>query len=155
MDLLKWIQRERPGKLIEHPNRVEIEHVSGEHSTLWFNTGYECPDGLKGLDELFRKYDGADLFSSTFKIASIKEPKFRDGVQLTFTLDQIEAEFSKCDAALPGLAVPFMIQQGIGIYSVSDSGNVIYEWDTELDELSEEFPDLIAIFGQWLQAVEM
>lgn len=154
MDLLEWITTNRPGTLTEHSDRIEIAHECGEHSTLWLSQSQQYPIALREV-KVFDSYDGADLFSSTFKIASIKEPKFRGGVQLTFTLNDIADELSAANASLPEAATPFMIQQGIGIYSVGHTSRVVYEWDTELGELTEEFPSVVAVLDQWLQAIEM
>lgn len=152
MDLLQWIKTNRPGTTTEYSDRIEITHDCGEHSTLWLRVKDSCPEALK-TTEVFNRYDGADLFSSTFKIASIREPKFRDGVQLTFTLVEIESEFLADTDSLPELVTPFMLQQGIGIYSVGNVSGNIYEWDTELNELTDNFPCIVDVLDQWLEAV--
>jgi hypothetical protein len=152
MDLLQWIMTNRPGTMKEHPDRIEIDHDCGEHSTLWLTTGQLCPEALKNT-EVFDRYDGADLFSSTFKIASIKEPKFRGEVQLTFTLAEIGSEFSGIRASLPEPTTPFMLQQGIGIYAVGNVSGNIYEWDTELNKLTDNFPRVVDVLAQWLEAI--
>lgn len=153
MDLLHWIKTNRPGTATEYSDRIEVEHDCGEHSTLWLRVAPLCPEALKKT-EVFDRYDGADLFSSTFKIASISEPKFRDEVQLTFTLAEIESELLAVKPSLPEFVTPFMLQQGIGIYSVGNVSGSIYEWDTELNELTGSFPSIVDVLAQWLEAVD-
>lgn len=152
MDLLQWIKTNRPGSATEYSDRIEIAHDCGEHSTLWLRASSPCPEALR-TTKVFDRYDGADLFSSTFKVASIREPKFRDGVQLTFTLAEIASEFSAVRPSLPELSTPFMLQQGIGIYSVGNASGTIYEWDTELNELTDNFPSVVDVLVQWLEAI--
>ena len=37
MKLLDWIKANRPGNISEYDDRFEIEHQSGEHSTVFKN----------------------------------------------------------------------------------------------------------------------
>lgn len=153
MNLLDWIKENRPGTVSERADRIEVAHDCGEHSTLWFNKDKECLHPILGLG-IFQDYDGVDLFSSTFKVASLKKPKVRDGVQITFALKDIEKELLDLGASLPEKVTPFMIQQGMGIYSIGADSGKIYEWDTELNELTGEFSNFYDILSQWLEAVE-
>lgn len=153
MKILDWIQNKVPGTITRFPDRVEIKHVNGDYSTLWLRQGETVPENLKSLGDLYEQYDGMDLFSSTFKIAALRESKGKNGVELVFTLAEIGRELSDAGAKLPEEATTFMYRAGIGIYSVSKSGKLIYEWDTEYGELGQEYTDVFAIFDEWLQAV--
>lgn len=154
MDLLSWIDKNRPGKVTSEGDRIEISHSSGEYSTLWLNLENNHPSGLIGLGDIYKKYDGIDLFSSTFKIASVGMSKGKNGVEITPTLKELSEELLAENAEIPQGSIPFMVQQGIGIYSFRSENGLISEWDSELSEFTQQFPDLTAIFDEWLIAVE-
>ena len=85
--LLDWLLESRPGSVSEMEDRIEISHDSGEHSTLWKRSeSADASGALTTLGDIYTNYDGADLFSSTFKIASVNQPKSKNGVTITFDL---------------------------------------------------------------------
>lgn len=154
MSLLDWIKLNRPGVITEYPDRIEIEHEKGDHSTLWLNRGSRVPAELEPLG-LYHDYDGMDLFSSTFKIAALAESKGKNGVEIVFNLNQLGAELSSHGAKLPEPSIAFMYQQGIGFYSISKSdSNRIFEWDSEMEDLSDEFVSFLDILNEWKEAVD-
>ncbi len=153
MELLTWIMTNRPGDLIDIGDRIEIEHKSGEHSTLWRRT--TGPGGWcePCLGDAFLKYDGIDLFSSTFKLASTNTPRLVDDVKLVFTFQQIDVKARQLRCLFPAGSVPFMYQAGIGYYACNPTSNSIYEWDTETQAISGMFASLEDILDEWISAV--
>ncbi len=153
VEILTWIQNNRPGIVEDLGDRLEISHQSGECSTLWKRTGNQYLPQLTRLGDCYTQYDGIDLFSSTFKLASTYHPQQADGVQLTFTLDQIAREAKANNCGFPLGSVPFMYQAGIGYYAVAADSPTVYEWDMESGELSDEFESLEAILTEWISAI--
>ena len=153
MDILSWIQQNRPGRVHDFGDRVEVAHQSGEHSTLWKRQDGDYPAPLNGLLDCYKVYDGIDLFSSTFKIASILKPQQVDGVHITFTLQSLASETSAKNCMFPSGSVPFMYQAGIGYYAVQAPLGKIYEWDAETGEISDEFDSFESIINEWIDAV--
>lgn len=154
MDIIDWIRLNRSGEIVEFTDRLEIEHDCGEHSTIWLNKSLDAEsNGLDHLGGFFEKYDGADLFSSTFKIASAHEGKMLNNVKMTFSLEEINDELKSLKTTLPSGVTAFMIQLGIGIYSINESRDKVYEWDFELVELSDTYSSLFDILDEWKEAV--
>lgn len=153
MDLLGWLKHAVGGKQVQVDDRIDVLHDTGSVSTLWLRSPEsKVPAPLKGLGGVYEAFDGADLFSSTFKIASLSAPRMRGSVPITPTLEQI-AEMAVSDGCrFPPGAVPFMMQAGIGFYAVDEQLPKIYEWDTEYEELAGEYEDVSAIFDEWLEA---
>lgn len=75
MSMFDWLLERRPGSVAQLNDRIWISHERGGNSSLWLNQGLLYPICHGELDEFYRLYDGADLFGSTFKIASINESK--------------------------------------------------------------------------------
>jgi hypothetical protein len=155
MKLLDWIKTNRPGNVYEYDDRFEIEHQSGEYSTLFKNTGAYADrmNSYRALCDAYTSFDGADLFSSTFKIASISRPKSVEGVELVDSLSRFQAWVKQLNPAFPEKVVPFMYQAGIGVYAVGEESGKIYEWDDEQGALTDEFDSLDQVLAEWLDAV--
>ena len=155
MNLLDWIKANRPGNVIEHDDRFEIEHQSGDHSTLFKNSAAHAGtmSSYISLGDTYTAFDGADLFSSTFKIASISVPKSVGDVELVESLSKFQDWVKHLNPSFPESVVPFMYQAGIGVYAVGEESGKIYEWDDEQGALSDEFDSLDHVLTEWLDAV--
>jgi hypothetical protein len=153
MNLREWIDQNKPGQVTLDKDFVEILHEDDDTSILWLNKDQQCPAILLGLGEIFEIYDGIDLFSSTFKIASIETPKIEQNVKITFTLKEIEDEFLQFKATPPEQSTPFMRQAGIGIYLYGNLTEKIYLWDTELLRFTSKYENIYSIFDKWLSDV--
>lgn len=152
MSLIEWLQEKRPGRFATVSDYIEIVHDSGEHSLLWFQHN-QLANWMQGdVREFYKIYDGADFFSSTFKIAAINEKKKIADVSIVFTLDEIQQEFDLYNFVLPEKTSAFMYQAGIGIYTASHTSSRIYECDTETGDVTY-FESLTSIFQEWLDAV--
>ena len=139
MDILDWIKSNRPGEISDLSDRIEIAHASGEHSTLWKKKTEASAQSLEKLGELYSVFDGLDLFSSTFKIASINEPKSKNNVIITFTLNQLKNEVASLGCDFPEWSVPFLYQAGIGYCAINPESGHILECDSESGERSDEY----------------
>ncbi|WP_419237711.1 hypothetical protein ACN08P_08965 [Photobacterium leiognathi subsp. mandapamensis] len=155
MKLLDWIKANRPGNVSEYDDRFEIEHQSGEHSTVFKNAeAYSgTMNSLKSLGDTYTDFDGADLFSSTFKIASIFTPKYVGDVELVESLSKFQDWVNQLNPSFPESVIPFMYQAGIGVYAVGEESGKIYEWDDEQGALTDEFDSLEQVLTEWLDAV--
>ncbi len=153
MKILNWLLTKQPGQVNEYSDRFEISHDSGEHSTLWKKVSSKVPEYLVGLGDIYTKYDGMDLFSSTFKISSNTSAKSAEGVEIVENIEKFNEYVATINPIFPEDSIPFMYQAGIGIYAVGKKSGRIYEWDTESAELSDEFENLEAIFEEWLDAI--
>jgi hypothetical protein len=152
MDILDWINRNRPGKTQNLPDRVEIAHESGEHSTLWKRSDNTDLSRLRKLGTVYLQFDGLDLFSSTFKFASVLVPRVKNDVTVIFTLEQLEREVASIGFQFPELSVPFLYQAGIGYCAVDVASGRIYEYDVETG-LSDEYESLEELLNEWLAAI--
>lgn len=155
MKLLDWIKANRPGNISEYDDRFEIEHQSGEHSTVFKNAeaNIVTMNSLKPLGDTYTDFDGADLFSSTFKIASISTSKYVGDVELVESLSKFQYWVNQLNPSFPESVVPFMYQAGIGVYAVGAESGRIYEWDDEQGALTDEFDSLDQVLTEWLDAV--
>ena len=155
MKLLDWLVANRPGNVSEHDDRYEIEHESGEHSTLFKNVGSPISNKspLKTLGDIYCTFDGADLFSSTFKVASLVSPRSVEGVELVRSLHNFKDWLDKLDPNFSESVIPFMYQAGIGFYAIGEESGKIYEWDEEQGALSDEFDTLDKILKEWIDAI--
>lgn len=71
-------------------------------------------------------------------------------VPLLADLD-LEASRFACD--FPELALPFMVQAGIGLYAVGRDTGRIYEWDSEAGDVSASYETVEEVLDEWLAAV--
>lgn len=154
MKIIDWINLNYPGNMLEYDDRFEIAHQSGDCSTLFKNSSKRRIDVLSKLDAVYLDFDGMDLFSSTFKIASINSVKVVEGVELIEPLSSLGGYASSMLAKFPESAVPFMYQAGIGIYAVDAKSGKIYEWDEEQMKIANEYDHLDNIFQEWLDAIK-
>ncbi len=151
--LLDWIQRNFPGRVTEHLDRLSINHFDGSCSDIWRRTSATPPPPLfHALGDAYWKYDGMDLFSSAFKLASLTEPRYLSGSWIVPTLDQLAAQAAGDRVAVPNGGVVFMTQAGIGYYFVTGEGRIL-EWDTASRSIAETFTALDEILNQWRDAI--
>ena len=153
MHILDWILAKFPGAITRLPDRIEVDHATGDRSILWLRIDTPIPTTLDHLGALYQDYDGMDLFSSTFKFASIDKVKGKNGVPLVFTLESISRELIAAGERPSEISTPFMYQAGIGIYSVAHSSGIIYEWDTELRKHGSHYTDVFSILEEWYAAI--
>jgi hypothetical protein len=152
MNITNWLLAKRPGRIVTVDEHVEITHNNGDRSTLWLQME-SLMSWMQGeVRDFYSMYDGADLFSSTFKIAAISEKKKLGAVNVVFTLDEIQRELDVYNCTIPENASAFMYQAGIGIYSASHTSSRIYEFDTETGEVTQ-FESLISILEDWVDAI--
>ncbi len=150
--LLDWLRHRAPGAEEVLTHELRIQHTGRGVSSLWYRADrIAVPPALQPL-QLYETFDGADLFSSTFKVASIASGRVRDDVEIVPSIASLQAVAVREGAEIPTGATPFMLQAGIGIYSVAPSGR-IYEWDSELREISGEYADVFAILDEWWGAM--
>lgn len=149
-----WLDRHCPHWREQSGPEIQVRHVSGEVSSLWLRDGREpLPVGLDAVSDFYALFDGADLFSSTFKVCALRQPKVRTGVEIVPALDEFARDVKAAGCTFPEEAVPFMVQAGIGIYAVARGHSLIYEWDTETHALSGTYRGLTDILDEWLAAV--
>ena len=152
--ITQWMEDKKPGQFSRVGNELRVTHYDGDVSSLWPREGsLEIPEELRQLQDLYEQCDGADLFSSAFKIAAISESKWRDGVLMVPTLRQLQRESQLLGCHFPEGFVPFMVQAGIGLYAVARDRMLICEWDTDEAAVSGEYGSLSGIFDEWLAAV--
>jgi hypothetical protein len=63
MDFLDWINRNRPGKTQYLPDRIEIAHESGEHSTLWKRSDNSDFARLRKLGTVYMQFLTDSIYS--------------------------------------------------------------------------------------------
>jgi hypothetical protein len=153
VDILGWIIRCRPGHVQDMADRIEIFHDSGEHSTLWKRLDASCPKALERLGPVYSKFDGMDLFSSTFKIASSNSPKRKNGVTMVFSLGQLQQEVSSTGCDFPSDSVPFMYQAGIGYGALEVTTGAVFECESDGGKPSDKYNSLEELMNDWLAAV--
>lgn len=155
MDILQWIETYRPGTIINSEEYVEVRHDSGETSTIWLRSE---PKGDSSspphLQDIYGKYDGMSLFSSTFVIASRFEDKRKRDVVLTRSLDSMASQATVDGAKFPPSVIPFMKESGMGYYGVDRESGRLAHWDTLSNELSFRNSGLEFVFIDWVSAVE-
>lgn len=153
MDIIEWIKINYPGRINQINDRIEIIHNTGEHSTIWLNTLRLKKDIIGKLNEIYNKYDGMDLFSSTFKVAALETPKRINDVIIVQSLRQVAKDINPLQPKFPEESIPFMYQAGIGFYAVSIASGKIYEWDEEENNLSGEYKSIVEILDEWVKAI--
>jgi hypothetical protein len=149
MDIVDWIRDRCPGAIDELRDRIEISHATGERSTIWFGED-SVPNLLVG-GGFYSRYDGMDLLSSTFKVASSRRRE-RAGVPLVFDFAELLAEVRDLDVEFPAGSRPFMYQSGIGYYAVNNDGR-IHEWDSEIRVVTATYGSIIEVLEEWFAAV--
>lgn len=154
VDILEWIKKNYPGKMKQFKERIEIVHDDGTYSTIWLNTKFVSNDDrLKRITYLYKKYNGMDLFSSTFKVAAIDTPKSKNNVELVQNIAMLTKDINFLHPEFPEKSIPFMYQTGIGFYAIGIKSGKIYEWDEEDNELSGEYESVQEILDEWLKAI--
>jgi hypothetical protein len=153
--ILQWIDAKMPGQVLDVGDELRVRHLNGETSSLWRrDKSTAIPPGLHYIREMYEDFDGADLFSSAFKVAAISGPKIRNGVPIAPALSHLQEEALQLGCRFPKGAIPFMVQAGIGLYAVAVEQPLIYEWDSSEGEITGEYPGVIAILDEWLAAID-
>ncbi len=153
METLPWLLEKLPGEIEHKANRIMIRHHCGERSTLWVNDNVTTPEALLLLGDVYSRYNGMDLFTSTFKLFAIDGPTYSGDVPIVGSLDELKNEITGLTISFPESAVPFMYEAGIGYYAADRSRGTIYKWDACEHRLTSEYSGLDCIFEEWLKAV--
>ena len=154
-----WLCGLVPGTIIETDDCVTITHtgeVAGTPttSTLWKRRPeVSLPPHLGPVETFYRHFDGADLFSSAFKIASLTESKFSGTVPIVGSISDLIEALASAGVAFPEPSTPFMDGSGQWVYAVGHNTGCIHEWDSEVGELSDEYPTVEIIIQEWVAAV--
>src|SRR5258708_7224658 len=89
-ELVRYLASVVPGEIHRLEDRYQINHSNGNVSTLWLKPeGMGASSSLQRLHLIFDEFDGADLFSSTFKVASLNSSRALNGVKITPTLAEL------------------------------------------------------------------
>lgn len=154
MNLHEWIRGKYWGSEERVGSEIRIVHPRGDTSSLWPRSPeLRLPAELRGLGYLYDEVDGADLFSSTFKIAAIEEARSRGGVVIVPSLDHVRDLVREERCRFPRGTTPFMQQAGIGWYGFNVKTGLILEWDVEGRELTGEYRSLFEVLDEWAEAV--
>lgn len=151
MKIMDWMRMKMPGDYVEFPDRIDFFHFSGDRSTLWKNTGRTV--GSVALGDAYLSFDGMDLFSSTFKFFSLSEERKLGGVTVVDTVQSLKVEMASIAIPYSVNDIPFMYQAGIGYYVFSPDNEIIYEWDQEACEITEEYLSIFDVLDEWISAV--
>ena len=154
MNFTEWLDAHCLGWRQQAGPEIQVQHATGEVSSIWLREEAEpLPAGLAAVQDFYSHFDGADLFSSTFKICALRRPKIRSGVELVPALAAFGIDAKAAGCEFPRGSVPFMVQAGIGVYAAAMSHSLIYEWDTEEGVMSGEYKGLVDILDEWVAAV--
>jgi hypothetical protein len=153
-ELVRYLASIVPGEIRQLEDRYQINHSNGDVSTLWLKPdGTEAPSSLQSLQLIFDEFDGADLLSSTFKIASLNASRALNGVQITPTLAEL-ADLAVNERLLARRdCVPFMTEAGIWIYLFDPTSHVIRKWNLEDHEECDSYPSIRSIVEEWVRVV--
>jgi hypothetical protein len=152
--IIRWIEAKKPGVLSRVGDELRVSHTDGDVSSLWRREDRtRVPIELQHVRDLYEELDGADLFSSAFKIAAISGRRTREGVVIAPSLADLQEEAEQLDCQFPEGATPFMLQAGIGLYAVARSQALIYEWDTDQGVIANTYEHVEEILDEWLSAV--
>jgi hypothetical protein len=152
MDLALWAEKADPGPREDAVDHINIHHGALGTSSLWHRApSTALPPAIHGLG-VYETWDGADLFSSAFKLASVEGPRSVRGVSIVPGLAELGAEAERVGWQLPRGGVPFMIGSGQWLYAALPSGRVL-EFDLERAEPGDEFDGLEPVLQEWLNNV--
>ena len=153
-DFIRSLSDLVPGVVSHLVDRYQIQHSNGDVSTIWLRTEESfVPSELAGLDGFYRFFDGADLLSSTFKIASTKASRRLNGVEITPTLSEL---LELLQGKLPGNlqdCIPFMTEAGVWIYLFDPNTSIIRKWNLEDGEECDSYLSLNAVIEEWVDVV--
>jgi hypothetical protein len=152
--ILRWIEAKKPGEVSEVGTELRVKHPDGDVSSLWRrDSRTQVPAELQHVRDLYQEFDGADLFSSAFKVAAISGQRAREGVAIVPSLADLRDEAERLGCRFPEDATPFMVQAGIGLYAVASGRTLIYEWDTDEASIAGTYGSVNEILDEWLSAV--
>jgi len=152
IDLLLHISH---GELKDCGDYFQIDHIDQSVSLLWKNQSSNTKiDGCDGdLEDVYLAYDGCDLFSSGFKIASQAIIKKIGDVEIIPTLLELKDIQIAEKVVFPSDTIPFMLEMGNWLYGYSKQRKTYYKWDIEYHELGQEYHSLEEIFLDWKEAI--
>ena len=152
MDLARWVEQAAPGSQEDGEDYITIKHGNLGTSSLWRRApSTALPPAIEALG-YYEIWDGADLFSSAFKLASVAGPRSHGGVVIVPGLADLEAEAASVEWRLPRGAVPFMVGSGQWLYAATQTGAVL-EFDLEQGEPGTDFEGLEQVLREWLRNV--
>lgn len=148
-----WILSKKYGTKKVTPECTQLLHENGETSHFYTreSTAQNKIELPESINFLFENFDGIDLFSSTFKICSNKNPVSINGVDLISPISEMAYRMSEVD--FPEPAIPFMNETGNWIYAASLKSNCIYSFDIEYGDI-EKHDSVYEIIENWINATE-
>lgn len=152
-EFIRYIATVVPGEIHRHEDHYQIKHFNGDVSTIWLKpSGMIMPSSLKQL-RIFDDFDGADLFSSTFKIASTGTSRRLNGVEITPTYAELDAIIAGEPLLIGNEIIPFMSEAGIWIYLLESASSTIRKWNVEDHEECDSYPSFEAIIEEWVSVI--
>lgn len=153
-EFVRYLANIVPGAILQMGDRYQINHSNSDVSTLWIRQEeLTVPSQLHGLETIYSIFDGADLFSSTFKIASIRDSKTLNGVEITPSLAEL-ASMAAAEPSLAGVALtPFMSEAGVWLYLFDPYSNVIHKWNLEEHEECDSYSSINDVIEEWVRVV--
>lgn len=153
MKLDEWIASMKTGHKKQTDSCIVIDHEDGDTSHFYIkrHTSQNLEWVPESIKLLYEEFDGMDLFSSTFKICSLKEPIVIGGVTIITSISELEERMS--NIKFPEPALPFMKETGNWIYAASLNSNWIYSFDIEYGSI-DKHRSFYEIIDNWLTATE-
>lgn len=154
--LLNWLKEKSVGKYEEHDDYMCLIHDDGDVSTFYKRTNNEDISVLpSSIREIYQYYDGIDLFSNTFQIASFSEAVSIDGENVICSLSELAEKV--INLKFPEPVIPFMLEYGDmegnqWIYAAAVNSNKIYSFDTR-DEIYDIYDSIEQILEDWIEDV--
>lgn len=152
--LLNWLRELSPGKYEDHESCQVIVHDDGDISYFYKRAENEDVSGLpEKIRPIYQYYDGIDLFSNTFQIASFSRNIEVEGEKLICNLTEL-AEIVK-GIEFPEPVVPFMLELSDmegnqWVYAAAKNSDKIYSYDTR-DELFDIYESVEEIISGWIE----
>jgi len=95
--------------------------------------------------------DGADLFSSAFKIAALREPRFAGNVRMAPSLADLQLVCERETVNFDENAVPFMSEAGVWLYGFCPESRRVAKWDLENGEFCEFYACMEDVLREWAE----
>jgi len=153
-EFVRYLASVVPGTIRRLEDRYQIDHTNGDISTLWLKEKTViAPVSLQNLHLIFDEFDGADLFSSTFKVASLNTSRALNGVEITPTLTELSNLVNTEPSLVSQRGVPFMAEAGIWLYLFDPASLMIHKWNIEDHEACDSYASIQSIVEEWVKVV--
>lgn len=151
---IDFLVRLEPGEVSHGKESCQVLHNSGDVSTLWLkNPEFSGEPRLARISEFFSDFDGADLFSSTFKVASLFGDRVVNGNSIVGSFEDLRLLARKEHALSDEALIPFMTEAGVWLYLFDPVSSCIRKWDLEYHEECDSYATLESIIEEWFSAV--